>query len=145
MSSATARKIESTNKRRHLAPVGDVGASVGFLTIVGIALFMGTLLATVAVQTLLFEARLDVDDRNGAIAVEQERRAQLEAEVAGLESPARILAEAQSQLGMAPASGRTYLAPVVPGDLESPIPPPGDDPFGHQADEVVEPVEADGS
>lgn len=141
--SAAVRKEATPRTRRHLAPVAHVGSSVGFLSIVGIALFMGTLLATVAVQTLLFEARLDVDDRNSAIAVEQERRAQLQAAVAALESPARILAEAQSRLGMAPASGRTYLAPVVPGDPESPIPPPGEDPFGRavvEADsEIVAP------
>ncbi|MDH3705223.1 MAG: cell division protein FtsL [Acidimicrobiia bacterium] len=109
--------------------MSDVGASVGLLTIVGLALFMGTLLASVAVQTLLFEARIGVDDLEAEIAGEQQRRAQLQAEVATLESPARILSEAQSRLGMAPASGRTYLAPVVPGALDAPIPPPGDDPF----------------
>jgi len=126
---ATARRLDSPPRRRHLAPVSDVGASVGLLTIVGLALFMGTLLASVAVQTLLFEARIGVDDLEAEIAGEQQRRAQLQAEVATLESPARILSEAQSRLGMAPASGRTYLAPVVPGALDAPIPPPGDDPF----------------
>jgi len=126
---AAARRSEAQDRRRHLAPVSDVGASVGLLTIVGLALFMGTLLASVAVQTLLFQARIGVDDLEAEIAGEQQRRAQLQAEVATLESPARILTEAQSRLGMAPASGRTYLAPVVPGDLDAPIPPPGDDPF----------------
>ena len=96
---------------------------------------MGTLLATVAVQTLLFQARLEVDDLEAEIAAEQEIHSELVAEVATLESPARILAEAESKLGMAPATGRTYLAPVVPGDPDSPIPPPGDDPFGRAAEE----------
>ena len=131
---ATARRVAPPPRRRHLAPVAEGGVSIGLLTIVGILLFMGTLLASVAVQTLLFEARIGVDDLDTEIALEQEHRAQLLAEVATLESPARIQDAAKSQLGMDSAAGRTYLAPVVPGNPDSPIPPPGEDPFGRAPD-----------
>lgn len=133
MSSAVAPKRSTSpgaRRGRHLNPVADVGASVGYLTIIGIMLFMGTLLATVAVQTLLFQTRISVEDLEAQIAVEQERQGQLQSEVATLESPARILAEAEALLGMSPAPERTYLAPVVPGTIDTPVPPPGEDPFG---------------
>ena len=127
---ATAR---SRPTRRHLRSVPDSRASVGLLTIVGVVLVMGTLLASVAVQTLLFEARIDGDDTTRRIEEAQVTLTELELEVAALESPARIQAVAQSRLGMNAAVSRTYLASVVPGDPDSPVPPPGDDPFGPMA------------
>ena len=105
------------------------------LTIVGILLVMGVLLATVAVQTLLFEARIRSDALEDEVAQRQRVVSELEVEVAGLEAPARILTEAQSRLDMRPAAGRTYLAPVVPGDAEAAVPPPmGADPFAAEGD-----------
>ncbi len=129
---ATARAEKGRQrqrKRRHLAPATPERAAYGPLSVLAVMLIMGTLLATVAVQTVLVEAKVEADQLEREIRLEEARRAELALEVAALESPGHILQEARSRLGMVPPIERRYLAPVVPGDPENPIDGPGDDPF----------------
>ena len=127
---AVARSDSPRKKRRHLAPATPERASYAPLAVLAVLLVMGTALATVAVQTVLVEAKVEADQLEREIRIEQARQAELSLEVAALESPGRILEEARSRLGMVPPIDRPYLAPVVPGDPENPIDGPGDDPFG---------------
>jgi cell division protein FtsL len=88
--------------------------------VLGGALFFGTALGLVTFQNMLVTGQGRLDDLNRQIDDATEQRAELELQVATLESPERIVEAATSDLGMVPPPGITYLTPdglvTVPAD-----------------------------
>lgn len=90
------------------------------LLVVGVCLVVvGSLFGVVAFHALLVSGQTSLDRLNRAVAEEEARYQQLRLEVAGLESPGRIMAAAQERLGMVPPPEVTYLSPsgAVAGEL----------------------------
>jgi cell division protein FtsL len=87
-------------------------------------------LFSVAVShTLLIEGQAKVDDLDQQVAAEQARYEELRREVAELEAPQRILAEATGKLGMVPAGDPVWLSPDDPAPTdELPDDPPPESP-----------------
>ncbi len=78
-------------------------------------LFAG-LFALAVVNTLLVQGQIRLDQLDGQVAEEQARYQELRLEVAGLESPERVVAVAQTRLGMVSPDDIVYLAPAEPVD-----------------------------
>ena len=129
--------------RRPSAPPADRGASlrvvdepggqplaVGLLGAFAFLSIFGALLGMVVFQTLLIQGQHDLDRLDRDLVVEQERLAELNLQVAQLESPDRVLRAAATRFGMIPPVERLPLDPVDPGSPGDRLPPPGDDPFG---------------
>jgi len=98
---------------------------------VAASLVAGSLLGVVAINVMIAQDQLRLDrldaQRNAALA----HRGQLQLQLAQLQSPARIVAEAEQRLGMVVPSKLTYLsgsgAPVqttASGAVPPPLPPP---------------------
>jgi cell division protein FtsL len=98
---------------------------------VAASLVAGSLLGVVAINVMISQDQLRLDkldaQRNAALA----HRGQLQLQVAQLQSPARIVAQAEQRLGMVVPSKLTYVsgngAPVQTtggGAIPSPVPPP---------------------
>jgi cell division protein FtsL len=98
---------------------------------VAASLVAGSLLGVVAINVMIAQDQLRLDrldaQRNSALA----HRGQLQLQVAQLQSPARIVAQAEQRLGMVVPSKLTYLsgngAPVQTtggGAIPPPLPPP---------------------
>ena len=109
---------------------GGQPLAVGLLGAFAFLSIFGALLGMVVFQTLLIQGQHDLDRLDRDLVVEQERLAELNLEVAQLESPERVLRAAASRFGMIPPVERLPLDPVDPGSLGDRLPPPGDDPFG---------------
>ncbi|MCU0274448.1 MAG: hypothetical protein MUE34_14545 [Acidimicrobiales bacterium] len=101
---------------------------LGLLGSVAVLLIFGSLLALTVLHTLLVQGQLRIDRLTRDLQAEQERAVELRVQVADLEAPTRILAEA-GRLGMVVPLDRGWLVPVEPGDPDAPLPPPGLDPF----------------
>jgi cell division protein FtsL len=93
-------------------------------------MIFGALFGSVFVQTGVVQSQVHKDQLQDRIEEQRELQARLSLEVARLESPDRILNQAQVRLGMVSPDDRPYLAPVVPDDPSTPLAPPGADPFG---------------
>jgi hypothetical protein len=102
---------------------------------VAASLVAGSLLGIVAINVMIAQDQLRLDrldaQRNAALA----HRGQLQLQLAQLQSPARIVAEAEQRLGMVVPSKLTYLsgngAPAqttAGGALPAPLPPPAPPP-----------------
>src|SRR5204863_9341893 len=70
------------------------------------------LFAIVGVRVLLAQGQGPVDQLESKVTAAQAENQRLRLDVAGLESPARIVAEAQSRLGMVPPAVVVYLPPL---------------------------------
>ena len=113
---------------REVAPAPKRGRA-GWVGIGVVISVMFVVFAAAAVQTLLIQTQVGIDDTQRSLDVARAVEAYLLLEVASLEAPARILAEASIKVAMGPPDNRVFLAPIVPGQLEAPLDPPGDDPF----------------
>jgi hypothetical protein len=77
----------------------------------GVFLAFAIAFAVVACQVVLLQGQQRLDEVDAGIATETDRYQQLRLEVAELEAPARIVAEA-ARLGMVPPPEVTYLTPT---------------------------------
>ena len=71
------------------------------------------LFAIVGVRVLLAQGQAPVDRLESQVTAAQAENQRLRFDVARLESPSRIVAEAQSRLGMVPPSTVVYLTPAA--------------------------------
>jgi cell division protein FtsL len=102
--------------------------ALGLLGAVATLLVFTSLLGLAALHAVLVQGQLQADRLADALQAEQQRAVELRLRVAELESPTRVLREA-NRLGMVVPIERGWLVPVQPGDPEAPIPAPGPDPF----------------
>ena len=106
-------------RRRRLV----VGALVG---LAGAGLF-----AIVGVRVLLAQGQAPIDTLESQVTAAQAENQRLRLDVARLESPARIVAEAQARLGMVPPAVVVYLPPLSQSPpaqsppAQSPVQPAG--------------------
>ena len=70
------------------------------------------LFAIVGVRVLLAQGQGPVDQLESKVTAAQAENQRLRLDVAGLESPSRIVAEAQSRLGMVAPAVVVYLPPL---------------------------------
>jgi cell division protein FtsL len=98
------RVVQIDGRRFRLTPKTGVGMTV--------ALF-GALFGVAVSHALLIEGQLELDRLDQQVATEQARYERLRLEVAELESPERILNDAQ-ELGMVPPEDVTWLTPDQP-------------------------------
>ncbi|MEA2702706.1 MAG: hypothetical protein QOD63_651 [Actinomycetota bacterium] len=73
------------------------------------------LFAIVGLRVLLAQGQAPVDALEAKVATGQAEHQRLRLELAGLESPSRIVGEAQRRMGMAPPPVVVYLPPVPAG------------------------------
>ena len=106
---------------------------------VAVLVIFGSLLGTVAVQTLIVQNRVDLDHVSAEIAEAHALNQQLRLDVIELESPERILESAITELGMIRPGERTYLPGVDPDLVAITQPAETGDPFGQAplSDELV--------
>jgi cell division protein FtsL len=78
-----------------------------------VLLFAG-LFAVAVSHAMLIETQMDLEQLDERAAAEQARYERLRLDVARLESPDRIVGEAQDRLGMVPADDITWLTPDEP-------------------------------
>jgi cell division protein FtsL len=81
-------------------------------------LLFATLFGVAVCHALLIEGQAKVDDLDQQVAAEQARYEELRRDVAELESPQRILAEATGKLGMVPAGDPVWLSPDEPAPAD---------------------------
>ncbi len=129
--SAKAPRRESAKQRRlRLQAVEAPGTmSLGVLSVFAIVMVFGALLSAALVQTMVVQNQVESDKLADQIEEQRLLQDKLSLEVAQLESPDRILDEAQNKLGMVTPDNRPYLAPVVPDDPTIAVPVPGEAPF----------------
>ncbi|MHB8672033.1 MAG: cell division protein FtsL, partial [Acidimicrobiales bacterium] len=84
------------------------------VTFGAVAILIGSLFGVVAFHVVLAQGQLQLQQLQDRQNAEHVRHQRLELEVAELESPARIVAAAQQQLGMIAPASVTYLSPVSP-------------------------------
>jgi cell division protein FtsL len=84
-------------------------------------LLLTVLFGLVAFHVVLTQGQLQLDQLQSRAADEQARYDRLRLQVAELEAPERVVAEAQQRLGMVPPPGVTYLSPT--GVATSTAPP----------------------
>lgn len=84
---------------------------------------VAVLFGVAASQAQLVNGQVRLDQLERDVAASQSRYQDLRLEVARLEAPERIVAEAQHRLGMIVPSGITYLSPA--GVLDGPVPAAG--------------------
>jgi cell division protein FtsL len=81
---------------------------------------VAALFGVAAFQAQLVSGQVRLDQLERDVAASRARYQDLRLEVASLEAPERIVAEAQHRLGMVVPSGITYLSPA--GVLDGPVP-----------------------
>jgi hypothetical protein len=128
---ATARMSKSTTARgtqpvpgqdeprtRHLRVVPDARRRALRITpragvVLTVSLF-GALFGVAVSHAMLIESQMDLEQLDERAAAEQARYERLRRDVAELESPDRIVREAQDRLGMVPAEDVVFLTPDQP-------------------------------
>ena len=100
------------------------------LVMAGVAVLAVMFLGAVVAHNLLIQGQVRLQQIEVEVANQQARYQRLRLEVGRLESPERIVAAAQQQLGMVPPPGVTYLSPDGP---LSGITEPHDDVGGAEA------------
>ena len=128
---APRRRRDEDGPRRHLrlalpprrslrlSPrVGVVLTVVGFVALFGVAVC----------HALLIQNQASVDELDRRVATEQARYEKLRLQVAELESPQRIMSEAQEDLGMVPAGETVWLTPDQPAPTSTTVPDPVESP-----------------
>ena len=86
-------------RRSTLRVAGPILMGLLFACVLGIAVF----------QALLVQTQSRIDELEDATIAEEARSERLRVELAALESPSRIVAEAQERLGMIPPEEVLYL------------------------------------
>jgi cell division protein FtsL len=76
------------------------------------------LFAIVGVRVLLAQGQAPVDVLESKVTTAQAENQRLRLDVASLESPSRIVAEAQRRLAMVPPATVTYLEPIPASDAQ---------------------------
>ena len=79
--------------------------------VLGGAVLFALLFGLAAFHTVLMQGQQRLDRLDDRVAEEQARYEHLRLELAQLESPQRIVADATTRLGMVAAEGTTYLTP----------------------------------
>lgn len=74
----------------------------------------GALFGVAVSHAMLIESQMDLEQLDERAAAEQARYERLQLDVAELESPDRIVEEAQDRLGMVPADDIVWLTPDQP-------------------------------
>lgn len=120
-----------TRDRSHVRPVerGPRRWTRSAPAVVGLGIVMFALFALALAHALLIGGQRELDAVRRDIASEQEQIRRLRLDVAELEAPERILAEAESRLGMVSAPEVGYLSPDADtaGErirVEAAVPPP---------------------
>ena len=112
------RVVEPAARRRRSWQVGTVAGGLLFL-----AMFV-----VVGAQALIVQQQSHIDDVNKRIAVAEAEAEQLKIDLAELQSPVRILREAQDRLGMVQAPSPVYLLPQADDDSRAAEVPPASPP-----------------
>ena len=115
-------------KERKKSPSGSRLKRVNLIVVFSIVVFV-SLVSLVGFQNILIREQYGLDKLDQRLESAIEREQVLRSEVARLESPDRILSEAQGRLGMVPPPARIYLPAVIPGDSLESVPPPTPNPF----------------
>jgi cell division protein FtsL len=111
-------------RTRHLRVVPDVRRRALRLRIsprTGVVLtvsLFGALFGVAVSHAVLIESQMDLEQLDERAATEQARYERLRLEVAELESPDRIVREAQGRLGMVPAEDMVWLTPDQPAPAD---------------------------
>ena len=85
------------------------------LRLIGVMLVVGALAVTAAAHTFVASDQQRIDALQAQLSQNLAQEQNLQIARAELESPQRVLAIAEHQLGMVAPSSVTYLAPVSPG------------------------------
>jgi cell division protein FtsL len=101
-------RVVNRSQRRRFRLTPKTGVT---LTVLG----FGALFGVAVSHALLIEGQLRLDRLDQQVAEEQARYERLRLDVAGLESPERILADAQ-EMGMVPPEEVTWLTPDQAAD-----------------------------
>ncbi|CAI8377634.1 MAG: Cell division protein FtsL [Acidimicrobiales bacterium AG-410-I20] len=120
-------EITKSKKKVEVRPSSGL-KKVNVLISIGLIIF-AVVIAVVGFQNLLISEQYGIDKLDERLQYAIEREQVLRSEVARLESPDRILSEAQGRLGMVPPPARIYLSAVIPGDSLESVPPPRPNPF----------------
>ena len=120
-------EITKSKKKVQARPSSGL-KKVNVLISISLIIF-AVVIAVVGFQNLLISEQYGIDKLDERLQYATEREQVLRSEVARLESPDRILSEAQGRLGMVPPPARIYLSAVIPGDLLESVPPPRPNPF----------------
>ncbi len=107
------------SQRRHLGVVGEEGVRAlsgvtGTVVGVGIVFVVAALFGLAVSHTMLVQGEDRLVEMNRRLETASERYRELSAEVAGLESPARVEAEAEGRLGMVRPERVSWLVEVDP-------------------------------
>jgi hypothetical protein len=78
----------------------------------------GALFGVAVSHAMLIESQMDLDQLDERASAEQARYERLRLDVAQLESPDRIVGEAQDRLGMVPADDVVWLTPDQPAPAD---------------------------
>jgi cell division protein FtsL len=89
--------------------------------VAGGILVVASLFGVVVCHAVLVSGQVGVDGLQQQVAEEQSRYQALRLEVAELEAPGRIVAEAQGRLGMVSPPEITYLTPVSDPGAPAPV------------------------
>jgi hypothetical protein len=115
---APRRAPESTPARPHLRVVDPNRLTrrarrrrARIVMVAATVVACASLFGLAAFHAMLVEGQVRLDQLEGRVADEQARYQRLRLTAAQLESPERIVAVAQSRLGMVPPPGVTYLSP----------------------------------
>jgi len=108
------RVVEPAARRRRTWQVGTVAGGLLFL-----AMFV-----IVGAQTLIVQQQQHIDDVNNKIAAAESEAEQLKVDLAELQSPERIVSEAQERLGLVKAPPPVYLQPQADDDARAAEVPP---------------------
>ncbi|HJP16281.1 MAG TPA: hypothetical protein QF762_04865 [Acidimicrobiales bacterium] len=119
--------VDQTKKRKKVESVSRL-KRVNLVVALSLVVF-AVLILLVGFQNLLIREQYGLDKLDERLESAIEREQVLRSEVARLESPDRILSEAQGRLGMVPPPARIYLPAVIPGDSLESVPPPTSNPF----------------
>ena len=99
-------------RSRHRRAFGATATRRSRLLAAGAAGLVGAVLfGLVAAHVVLTQGQLELDRLTARTTTEQARFERLRLEAAQLESPERVVAQAQERLGMVPAPDVTYLSP----------------------------------
>jgi cell division protein FtsL len=117
--------VEEADRRRLVQLLVVVGVVVAALCVFGVVVF----------HVVLTQNQFRLDALQDQALERQADYDRLRLQVAELESPDRIVADAQQRLGMVTPPKITYLAPTIeePGELAGATPPPSAGPRGATA------------
>jgi cell division protein FtsL len=108
-----SRLIATLSQPNLLGRIGTLAVGALFLSIFGVVVF----------QALLVQGQARLDHLNGQIATQQQDQQQLQAQVAQLESPSRIVTYARNNLHMVDPGNVVYLQQTAADGTTSALAP----------------------